>query len=69
MGDLTDDQKEAALALLQAMLSDEGYEQVLESMAADDVLGEWAGDTTRRCPRCGLSGSDRRGRFRFALPD
>lgn len=38
MGDLTDEQKTAALAVLQAMLSDEGYEQVLEMMAADDVL-------------------------------
>ncbi|MDN4610435.1 DUF3500 domain-containing protein [Arthrobacter burdickii] len=39
MGDLTDEQREAALALLQAMLSEEGYQQVLDTFAADDVLG------------------------------
>ncbi|MGY1620819.1 DUF3500 domain-containing protein [Geodermatophilus sp. SYSU D00965] len=38
MGDLTDEQRTAALAVLQAVLSDEGYQQVLEMMAADDVL-------------------------------
>ncbi|MDN4475083.1 DUF3500 domain-containing protein [Demequina sp. SYSU T00192] len=37
-GDMTDEQLAALDALLQAMLSDEGYEEVVEVMQADDVL-------------------------------
>ncbi|MGY1643407.1 DUF3500 domain-containing protein [Geodermatophilus sp. SYSU D00703] len=44
MGDLTDEQRTAALAVLEAALSDEGYQQVLDMMAADDVLAE-SGDS------------------------
>jgi len=40
VGEMTDEQYDALLTLLQAMLSDDGYEQVLEMMAADDVLAE-----------------------------
>ncbi|MDN4482819.1 DUF3500 domain-containing protein [Demequina lignilytica] len=37
-GDMTDEQLAALDVLLQAMLSDEGYEEVVEVMTADDVL-------------------------------
>lgn len=39
VGDMTDEQYDALLVLLQAMLSDDGYQQVLDTMGADDVLG------------------------------
>ena len=38
-GELTDAQREAALALVKSMTSDQGYEQVLAILAADDYLG------------------------------
>jgi hypothetical protein len=43
MGDLTDEQKAAALAVVEAMLSEDGYQQVLDTMAADDALGASSG--------------------------
>ncbi|WP_460945600.1 DUF3500 domain-containing protein [Okibacterium endophyticum] len=43
IGEMTDEQHNALLSLLQAMLSDDGYQQVLEIMEADDVLAESGG--------------------------
>ena len=38
MGDLTKPQREAALAVLAAALSPQGYEKVLQIVEADEVL-------------------------------
>jgi hypothetical protein len=40
MGDLTPPQREAAMALLRAMLSPQGYKKVSEIVTADEVLGK-----------------------------
>jgi hypothetical protein len=43
MGDLTKPQRDAALAVLAAALSPQGYEKVLQIMEADEVLGKSGG--------------------------
>ena len=57
-GDLTEDQRSLALQLVESLTSDQGYEQVLGILAADDYLGtnssggggqqlEWTSDAYR----------------------
>src|SRR6266576_4969989 len=45
MGDLTKPQREAALAVLAAALSPQGYEKVLQIVEADEVLRKSSGQS------------------------
>ncbi|MGY2065642.1 DUF3500 domain-containing protein [Blastococcus sp. SYSU DS0619] len=56
MGDLTEEQETAALALLEAMLSEDGYQQVLDTMAADDYLAEQSGQSSTNSSGSGPGG-------------
>ena len=44
MGDLTKPQREAALAVLAAALSPQGYEKILQIVEADEVLKKSSGE-------------------------
>ena len=41
MGDLTQPQREAAMAVLKAALSPQGYEKVIQIVEADEALRAW----------------------------
>src|SRR5262245_23549200 len=45
MGDLTQPQREAVLAVLAAALSPQGYEKILQIVEADEVLKKSSGET------------------------
>lgn len=45
MGDLTEPQRKAALAVLAAALSPQGYEKILQIVEAEEVLGKSSGRT------------------------
>jgi hypothetical protein len=42
-GDMTEEQRQAAMAMLQAALSEEGYEQTIGTMVSDEVLANEGG--------------------------